>query len=191
MAAFYDLTSGLTYRMRKNWLPHDWDCYKDLCEIAAQKGSLRLDQLTLQKYIVYNGENWDYAELQSPGNMYGVNCVDDLYVWVEQGFKVEPYLISFVDDCTALMTACIEVATKHMCGVPNNICAIDQRFRGPEGYFWTDIDTRSWNSLGFTMKEQAIAYLKGSARFAVSKGYFTEEDGKRIVMYAREQWKDL
>lgn len=188
MAAFYDLTSGLTVRLRKNWLPQDWDCYKRLCEKAD---SFKLDQLILQRYVVYKGETWDYAELQSPGNQYGVNCVDDLYVWVEQGFAVDPYLVSFVDDCTALMKACIEVATEFMCGVPDNICDINQRFRGPEGYFWTEVDTRNWNSLGFTMKERAIVYLKGSARFAVSKGYISEDDAKQIVLYAREQWKSL
>lgn len=182
---YYNLLDGSISRIRKAWAPKDWLCYTQLHEKAVALGTFNVDIPLHCEIIEHNGAQLEYSELQSPGGSYGENCVDDFFDWKHDSVT---YLKEYIDECAATYKACLDVANDNLTGVPKNVCALTNRFRGPEGFFWSDVDLQSWTFLGSEIKDKVMLNVRGVLQFAEAKGYVTVEVAKELVKYARDKW---
>jgi hypothetical protein len=204
LVSYCDLRTGEIFRIRRYWENKDWSCYNQLYQKGLELG-FRID-IPLHKDIVeVNGEQWEYAEFRSPGNDYGKNYNDDVFLWPEltngmipnaeigNEFRetVKNYYIEFVDQVAVIIKEAKNIAIENMCGLPLGLSYIFNRYRDDQGYFWSDFDQFTWTRTGTDVLYDSMLYLKGTLTFGVVCGVITEEQGVEVTNYAREQWAQI
>jgi hypothetical protein len=92
--AYVDLTNGLIVRISNNRSTASWDCFVELHQKGVEFNNLRMDvPLFKDSLIIENHGIWEYAELRSPNNQYGINYYD---MWGDDSadFSLEQYELS-------------------------------------------------------------------------------------------------
>jgi hypothetical protein len=204
LVSYCDLKTGEIFRIRRYWENKDWNCYNQLYQKGLELG-FRIDIPLYKDTVEVNGEQWEYAEFRSPGNDYGKNYNDDVFLWpeltngvvpnsvIDQAFRetVKNYYIEFVDQVAVIIKESKNIAIDNMCGLPLGLSYIFNRYRDDQGYFWSDFDHFTWTRTGSDVLNDSMLYLKGTLTFGVVCGVITEEQGVEVTNYAREEWAQI
>jgi hypothetical protein len=202
LIAYCDLRNGYICRMRKKWRAEDWECYNELYQASENTKEFRIDIPRCRAIITVGEDDWEYAELQSPNNDYGLNFNDDVFEWPELTNGVEPnkditssyqdqiadYHKEFVDHAYVILKHADQIAKKYGVGLPKNLGRPSTRFRDDIGYFWSDFDQDEWE----VEKEKAIIHYLGiferTLIFAKLCGVLDDTRVDDVLQYAREKW---
>jgi hypothetical protein len=201
---YCNLRTGEIFRIRRNWADKDWACYNQLYQRGLEVG-FRIDIPIHRELVEVNGENWEYAELRSPGNDYGQNYNDDVFQWpeltngliVNSGIndefrnQVKSYYIEFVDQVGTIIKEAKNIAIENMCGLPLGLSYIFNRYRDDQGFFWSDFDQFTWTSTGSDVLADSMLYLKGTLVFGVVCGAIDEQRSVEVTNYARDLWAQI
>jgi hypothetical protein len=205
LLAYCNLRNGYICRMRKRWRTEDWECYNDLYRASENTKEFRIDIPLCRSIIAIDGDDWEYAELQSPGSDYGLNFNDDVFKWPELTDGMEPnkeitssyqdqvadYYKEFVDGAYIIIKHADQIAKKYGVGLPKNLGRPSTRFKDSNGYFWSDFDQDEWE----IEKEAAIVYhltiFGGTLNFAKRCGVLDNIRVDEILQYAREKWTTI
>jgi hypothetical protein len=201
LVSYCNLNTGEIFRIRRYWGNKDWSCYNQLYQQGLVVG-FRIDIPLHSEVVEVNGNQWEYAELRSPGNSYGQNYNDDVFQWPEliNGITPNPsiddeyrqqtksYYIEFVDQVAVIIKEAKNIAIENMCGLPLGLSYIFNRYRDDQGFFWSDFDHFTWTSTGSDVLADSMLYLKGTLGFGVICGVITQAQGIEVENYARDKW---
>jgi hypothetical protein len=201
---YCNLRTGEIFRIRRNWADKDWSCYNQLYQRGIDVG-FRIDIPIYREIVEVNGENWEYAELRSPGNDYGQNYNDDVFQWpeltnglianaeIDDEFRnrVKSYYIEFVDQVGTIIKEAKNIAIENMCGLPLGLSYIFNRYRDDHGFFWSDFDQFTWTRTGSDVLADSMLYLKGTLMFGVVCGAIDEQRSVEVTNYARDLWAQI
>jgi len=202
LVAYCNLNDGTVFRIRKDWASKDYQCYAELGEKAKELGTFRVDVPSYREEFGVKDSIWEYAELQSPGQQYGLNYNDDVFSWPEltngitpnasiteeQKTSVKNYFKEFVDQSKIITHQARLIAEKNNCGIPFDLCYIWTRYKDSQGYFWSDFDQRSWNQSKNEVIVDSLTKLQSAMGFAMVCGMLDEAKAIEVYNYAREQW---
>jgi hypothetical protein len=202
LISYCNLRNGKIYRMRRNWETHDWHCYNLLYQQGISSNKFRIDIPILREEIEIDGHIWEYAELQSPGEDYGQNYNDDVFLWPEltngtvpntnitPEFKnvVKQYYMTFIDQSADIISAARQIAIDEMRGLPLGLSYIFNRYKDNQGYFWSDFDQFSWTSTGTDVLNDAMDQLVKALGFSVMCGVIDDSHLMEIINYGKEKW---
>jgi hypothetical protein len=212
--AYYSLTDGKIVRIKKNWSLLDWNCYNQLSNKAAELNTFRLDvPLYREEIVLSDGSVWEYAELQSPGNSYGINLFNDAFPDIEtgpgvyvhddmyEGNTIKPsffpdsvredtanFVKNYIDDAYEIARQAVLIASANNCGIPESLGNISNRYRDDVGSFWSDIDQSSWNLSKDHFLQNATIVLRHSLDFLHSFSHITSDQRNQMIAYAGEKW---
>lgn len=202
LVAYCNLKNGQIIRIRKNWTEKDWECYTELYQAGEKNKEFRIDIPQHRQIVTIDGDNWEYAELQSPSQEYGKNSDDDVFTWPEltdglyqknnisEEYKdnIVQYYKDFVDQATVILNNAVQISNKHNVGLPKNLCRTSTRYKDKDGYFWSDFDQDQW----IIDKDSAINYylilFENTVYFAKICGVINNDRIENIITYARTQW---
>lgn len=202
LVSYCNLRNGEIFRIRRYAGANDWACYSQF----YQKGvdlDFRIDIPLYKENLDVNGEQWEYAELRSPGNEYGQNYNDDVFEWPElsdgafqmsaigddQRDLVKSYYVEFIDEIRILIREAKVIANANGCGLPIGLAHIFNRYSDANGHFWSDFDHLSWNATDEAFLLEAMATLHGTLMFAMICGVLDMSRTTEIINYASETWQ--
>jgi hypothetical protein len=202
LVSYCNLRNGEIFRIRRNARQNDWVCYSQLYQKGVELG-FRIDNPLHNENVDVNGEQWEYAELISPGNDYGKNYNDDVFEWPElsNGIitstsiddifrdQVRAYYLEFVDELYILIREARVIASANRCGLPIGLGYIFNRYSDSNGHFWSDFDQSSWTSTDEGFLSEAMTNLKAVIEFAMLCGVLDARRGIEITNYASEKWQ--
>lgn len=202
LVSYCNLRNGEIFRIRRNAGQSDWVCYSQLYQKGVDLG-FRIDIPLHNENVDVNSEQWEYAELRSPGNDYGQNYNDDVFQWPELSNgtiistsiddavrdQVKSYYVGFVDEIRIIIREAKVIASANGCGLPIGLVYIFNRYSDANGHFWSDFDQSSWNSTDEGFLLEAMTNLKGTIMFAMLCGVLDAPRGIEIINYASEKWQ--
>lgn len=202
LIAYCNLKNGQIIRLWKDWSDKDWQCYNELFQAGLTNNEFRIDIPIFREIYNINGDNWEYAELQSPSQDYGKNSNDDVFEWPEltdgryqnnnitEEYKdsVAQYHRDFVDHAAIILKHALQISTKHGVGLPLHLCRISTRYKDKDGYFWSDFDQDQWIVDQTTAINYYLAIFYGTLRFARVCGVLDDTRVENVFLYAREKW---
>jgi len=205
LVQYCDLTNGLIFRMRNNWLPQDWKCYNELWAKGNEQNSFRLDTPLHREVIDILDESWEYCELESPSKDYGTNFNDDVFSWpvLVNGVLKNPqitdrlknslvnYFKEFIDQSQWIYFQAKKIARNNECGIPMDLCDLCTRYKDTNGYFFSDVDHLNWNLDKEHFLLVSMSKLKGYLWFAVMCGMMDQERFEELSNYASESWSTI
>lgn len=205
LIAYCNLRNGLVFRIRKSFFAKDWICYAELAAKGTETGAFRIDIPLYKEEIETQDGMWEYAELQSPGNNYGLNFNDDVFSWPELTNGLYPnesindevrqqavsYFKEFVDQATVITHEAKLIAEKNNTGMPMDLCYIFNRYKDNTGYFWSDFDQQTWIQPLPEIVRDSSEKLGVALLFANTCGVLTTEQVAEINLYAREKWATI
>lgn len=202
LVSYCNLRNGEIFRIRRNAGPSDWVWYSQLYQKGVDLG-FRIDIPLHNENVDVNGEQWEYAELRSPGNDYGQNYNDDVFQWPEltNGLvpstsindavrdQVKSYYMEFVDEVQILIREAKVIASANGCGLPIGLAHIFNRYSDATGHFWSDFDQSPWNTTDEAFLLEAKANLNGTLMFAMICGLLDMPRTTEVINYASETWQ--
>jgi hypothetical protein len=205
MVQYCDLTNGLIFRMRRDWLPQDWKCYNELWAKGQELNSFRLDTPLFRDVISIGDASWEYCELESPSKGYGTNFNDDVFSWpvLVNGVLRNPaitdstqnslvkYFKDYIDQAHWVYFHAWRIARNNECGLPRDLCDIATRYKDADGYFFSDIDHLNWNNTKEDFLLVNMTKLKGYLWFAVLCGMLDQDRFDELKNYASETWSTI
>ena len=203
LISFCDLTNGKIFRIRKVWQDKDWDCYVALENKGKTFGSFRVDAPLNKQIININGTNWEYCDLQSPGQDYGRNFNDDVFSWpaLSNGIEVnasiteqnkanvQQYFMQYIAQAKLILQEASSIASSNNCGLPDNLIDIMSRYTDSQGVFWSDFDQYSWNNNDRSMFiEKELFKFREVLNFSKLCGVLDSSQIQSIHNQARSEW---
>lgn len=205
LVSYCHLRNGTVSRIRKNFGSSDWKCYNDLHFALQTSGDFRIDIPLYREEILIDNNVWEYAELQSPNNDYGLNFNDDVFNWPEliDGVtpnpsiddnlrnSVESYFNEYIDQSTKLVKKALTVAQQNKCGLPTGLIEPSNRYKDQNGYFWSDFDADSWNNSKEDLMNMSFVILFTTLTFAKVCGVLDDQRMNNCLQNAREKWTTI
>ena len=203
LISFCDLTNGKIFRIRKTWQEKDWDCYVALENKGKAFGSFRVDTPLNKQIININDTDWEYCDLQSPGEDYGRNFNDDVFSWpaLSNGTEVnsniteqnktntEEYFMQYISQAKIILQEASLIANSNNCGLPDNLFDIMSRYTDSQGVFWSDFDQYSWNNNDKTaLIEKELFKFREVLNFSKLCGVLDSTKIQSIYNQARSEW---
>lgn len=169
--SYNDIRNGFIVRIFKNTYKKNWQCLTDLSAFSKAGQFLRVDApLHSENLTVAKDDVWEYAEIQSPGNEYGVNFMDLLHEDypaealenyflnflskplqakqqpIEKLDNVQDFFNAYLEQLSHLIIAFKQVQQSNGCGFPRNKTGsfLSCFYKDTAGYFWSDIDRLEW-----------------------------------------------
>ncbi len=205
LVSYSNIRTGVVLRIRKSWTPKDWECYQALASKGQETGQFRIDQPLYSEVMTIGSDQWEYAELQSPGANYGKNFNDDVFSWPEltdgvtantkisEDFKdsVKDYFKEFIDQAYVITKAASEIAAEKNTGMPLDLCYIFNRYKDDQGYFWSDFDQAPWDNSKDAVIEDSLNKLTSAVMFASLCGVLDSARIEEVILYARSKWTTI
>ncbi len=215
--AYYSLTSGNIFRIKKNWTLKDWNCYQQLSDKATELKTFRVDvPLYREEILLSDGSTWEYAELRSPGNSYGINLFNDAFPDIEtgpgvyvhddmyEGNTIKPsllpdsvredtgnYIKKYIDDVCEITRQAVQIAFANKCGIPESLGNVSNRYRDDVGFFWSDIDQSRWDTSIEHFVQNTMIVLRYTLDFLHSFSHITSDQRDQMITYAEEKWATI
>jgi hypothetical protein len=205
LISYCNLRNGFIFRIRKYWNVTDWTCYSQLHQAGLSSNKFRMDTPLYREEISIENTTWEYAELQSPNQEYGLNFNDDVFEWPELTNGVTPnssitdsdrnqvalYYKDFADQAAEVLSAAVQIASDNNVGLPSNLIYSSTRFKDSIGYFWSDFVQNQWVHNKDDMIDHSIIVYTSSLRFAQVCGVLDETRVNDCLTYARTRWTTI
>lgn len=212
---FSNIPEGSITRIKKIKNLTQINLYSDLYKVSIENKKFHMDALIYSEIITdHKGNQWEYAELRSPKNQYGINVVNHYFSPSLNGFfsslseenwhapevidleQIRNATIIFAETYTAqfyeIVKAASEIADRKNQGlIPLRLGSLPTFYQDDEGFFWSDFDHDEWDSPIDAVVDRGLLTYSVVLGFIEKINRIDKTTKDRLIETARNKWKTI
>lgn len=167
---------GTIFSVQEVWEEQDWICHQKLWNWSLENRDFRISEPKHFEYVMINGKQWTYTEIQYPGKDLGQPNFHFEYGTAYDVTK------GYIDDTTVLLKY-LHILNDDGFAYPSKV-KLGNRILDSQGYFWKDV--RYWSNSWENFYNKHVGEVQKIVhRFEHNQFKKAQE----LVEYAKESWK--
>jgi DNA-directed RNA polymerase subunit H (RpoH/RPB5) len=214
---FSNIPQGQIVKIKRTSDPIHWQLYSDLYKISVDQKKFRMDVPLYSEFINdHHGNRWEYSELKSPRDQFGINYTNEFYQvqsndltssmldpdWKpddqteESSEKLRTDLLNdvhlYIDQVTEILTSALNISREKNKGlIPSKLGSLSTFYTDGDGVFWSDFDHEDWDHHKHQVTERLIEEFSVGLEIVEKHDRINKEEKEDFLKNARSKWKTL